>query len=137
MVECQRSGRKSTLGLFLGAPFLLKPFAAGVLLTNVEKAESYPISISKKCCWCCWELYQYLGQVCQEQKYRPDKGTIPPPNLELLNSHSTIYPWYPPPCVPYPLLRSLRTKLENQLVETLREEICPVEDEYVEEYYDF
>lgn len=52
---------------------------------------------------------------------RPDESP-PPPNLLLLGTHSTIYPWYPPRSVPDSFLQSLRTQLESMLVERLEQD---------------
>ena len=47
---------------------------------------------------------------------------IAPPNLVLLGTHSTIYPWYPPRFgVPIDFLRTLANRLENLLVDVLKE----------------
>ncbi|EIM87660.1 uncharacterized protein STEHIDRAFT_168352 [Stereum hirsutum FP-91666 SS1] len=78
-----------------------------------------PIATSKKCCWCCWQLYRY---------WHPDDGLHArssgdaPPDIVLLGSHSTIFPWYPPSVgVPIEFLRELEAKLETILLDVMKE----------------
>lgn len=86
----------------------------------VDQTARSQVAVSQKCCWCCWRLFRYLDTTKSAPKSRPP--AIDPPNIVLFGSHSTIYPWSPPPIgVPIEFLRQLKAELEAILIHTLKE----------------
>ncbi|EIM79278.1 uncharacterized protein STEHIDRAFT_116627 [Stereum hirsutum FP-91666 SS1] len=94
-------------------------------LVRVFQTDKTPIAVSKKCCWCCWQLYRYLLSDDQHESDPPQSPHPPvkgPPNIILSESHSTIHPWYPPPVgVPLQFLESLAERLQDILVGILKQ----------------
>ncbi|KAH8828861.1 hypothetical protein DL96DRAFT_1595813 [Flagelloscypha sp. PMI_526] len=70
---------------------------------NRDKLDVLPIGVSKKCCYLCFRLRQYL----QEH----GRGTIWVPG-----THGTIYGWSPPP---FPIPTSVLRNLEDDLLTVL------------------
>lgn len=98
-------------------------FLNGDALLLIGQTERTPIAVSKKCCWCCWELYQYWhrgGTEPNNQARGVQLSSTTPPDLVLLGSHSIIFPWYPPPVgVDIDFLQMLEAKLQTILIEVL------------------
>ncbi|CAL1697799.1 unnamed protein product [Somion occarium] len=70
-----------------------------------------PIGVEKKCCWCCWKFYQFCQEMQAKKAY---------PEFQLLGSHMTIFPWYPPQHAPSEFLKRLRDELVEVLKTVLR-----------------
>ncbi|TFY50963.1 hypothetical protein EVG20_g11230 [Dentipellis fragilis] len=88
----------------------------------LSKTEQSNIAVSKKCCWCCWQLYRYWNRDDSDgPSTSVEPHTVGAPRFALLGIHSTVYPWSPPPVgVPIEFLRMLATKLQKMLIDVLK-----------------
>ncbi|KAI0047581.1 hypothetical protein FA95DRAFT_1558892 [Auriscalpium vulgare] len=80
------------------------------VLASIFTVSEAAIGVGKKCCYCCYELYEWL------QKRKATGAEAAVPNFLLLGSHATIYPWYPPSFgIPIEFLRDLLADLKSKL----------------------
>lgn len=85
-----------------------------------------PIAVSKKCCWCCWRLYQHWHPTDPKHTPPPKDSSDTSPDLFLSGSHSIIYPWCPPPIgIPFEFLTKLKEELHNVLIRVMNEGKSP------------
>ncbi|KAI0037529.1 hypothetical protein FA95DRAFT_1578783, partial [Auriscalpium vulgare] len=91
------------------------------VLTSIFKSHEAPVGVGKKCCYCCWALYTWL----QKRKGFADvEPKMPVPDILLLGSHATIFPWYPPQFgIPIEFLRQLLKTLKDILAEAAEKKV--------------
>ena len=77
------------------------------------QADTIPIGVSKKCCFCCTMLRQLLEEWCEQERLDHPRFTLP-------GTHGVVYPWVSPPGVPVEVLRKLRAELLALLFDVVR-----------------